>query len=49
MKDIKEATRGRNARDELKVAVREHVDAKPELSRMPDYQYFNDINNMEGM
>ena len=38
MKDIREDTRGRNVREELKVAVREHVDAKPDLSRIPDYK-----------
>ena len=46
MKDIREATRGRNIREDLEVAVREHVCTKPYLSRIPDYQYFNYIYNM---
>ena len=25
------------------------MDAKPDLSRIPYYQYFNEIDNMEGM
>ena len=49
MRDLREANRGRDLREDLRVATREHVDAKPELSMMPDYQYFNEINNMEGM
>ena len=49
MKDIREATKGRNVREELEVAVREHMDTKPKLSRIPDYQYFNKIDDMEGV
>ena len=49
MKDLREATRERDLREDLKVAMREYVDAKPELRMMTDYQYFKGINDMEGM
>ena len=38
MKDIREANMGHNVREDSEVAVKEHVDAKPDLSRIPDYQ-----------
>ena len=49
MRDLREANKGRDLREYLRVATREHVDAKPELRMMTDYQYFKGINDMEGM
>lgn len=48
MPDLAEANK-RDIRKELETAVKSHVDVQPDLSRMPSYQYNNEIFESEGM
>ena len=48
MPDLTEAN-NRDIRQELEEAVKSHKDIAPDLSRMPSYQYGNEVFESEGL